>query len=318
MAKEKTFDDYFEEAVTGKKVEEISEEVKPDDQDESKKQETQAEESANEHGGDNIFNKIPDVADAQQQDNQDEGETPTPEGDDVDWKALFEKEKQKTSSWNGRIRKANERTEDAEKKLTDTLQRIEVLEKQLQEKSDKPQKETLPEDKDISSDDADLTSFFEEYPDLEKPLKKLVRLEAEAIAEDRLSKIAPRVDQLAESSKEEGMRRHFQMIEDAHSDYKKIVDDGYLQRWIDSQPTFLKDSLERVRTQGNAKEVIEMLDSFKRTTGWKVPSTTPKKREPNPSKVDALLAVEGNTGGPPKGQPDSNDFDAAWDEVTAK
>lgn len=315
MPKEKTFDDYFEEAVSGVSKndnEETSEEVKPDDQTEPKEQETQAEESTNEQKED-IFNKIPD-----KQDNQDEGETPTPEGDDVDWKAMFEKEKQKTSSWNGRIRKANERAEEAEKKLTDTLQRIEALEKQLQEKSEKPQKETLPEDKDISSDDTDLQSFFEEYPDLEKPLKKLVKLKAEEIADEKLSKVLPRVEELSKTTAEEGRRRHFQMIAEAHPDYKKIIDDGALQQWIDVQPTFLRDSLERVRTQGNAQEVIEMFDSFKRTTGWKDPSTTPKKQTPNPSKVDALLAVEGNSGGPPKGKPDPNDFDAAWDEVTAK
>lgn len=315
MPTEKTFDDYFNEAIKGVPVEPDAvsdQKVDIEKQEETEDHEKQESNQEPENQDETLFNKIPQ--EENNEDNQDETPLVNQDGS-TDWKSMFEKEKQKTSSWNGRIRKANERAAEAEKKLSDTLQRVEALEKQLQAKSEKPQRETLPEDKGVSSDDADLQEFFEEYPDLEKPLKKLVKLEAERIADDRVAKFAPQVDEIKATTDEQARERHFNEIRQSHPDFEKIIKDGLLDKWIAVQPSFVKKALEIVKIEGDAQSVIEMFDSFKKSTGWRTP-TTPEQSNVNQRKVDALLAVEGNTGGPPKAKPDTNDFDSAWKEAT--
>jgi len=214
----------------------------------------------------------------------------------------------KMSSWEGRITAANKRADEAEQKLQDSTQ-----DKDAGKKADLPEGE----------DDEVIKDFIEEFPSLEKPIKAIAKKLAEKVIDKKLKELQPKfekIDQVEESVQSAAETDHFKVIKDAHSDYQEIVKSGKLAAWIELQPSFLKKSLEAVASEGTAEEVVEMFDSYKRSTGVKSPSAK-EKDKPSKKKADDLLAVDSTpTVIPKKGAKgiDKDDFDSAWDLAISK
>ena len=223
--------------------------------------------------------------------------------DETDYKALYEKEKQRTSSWEGRIKAANKKAEEAEQRA----KYLESLAKAEEKKT--PTSEAV--------EDEDLKNFFEEFPELEKPFNKLLAVKGEAIArkivQEEIQKISPQINALQASRTEEIERQHWRAIETAHPDWKSYVDNGELQTWIDAQPSIIRDRLSEVTKAGSTGEVIELLDTFKKS---KTPPSN--KSTVNSKKAAAADAVPASSGGPPKSPPPKDDYDAAWEEAVRK
>jgi hypothetical protein len=237
-----------------------------------------------------LFKSVPD------QDNGNEEDADS--ADEIDYKALYEKEVQKTKSWEGRIRAANKRAEEAQA----------ALEAAKNSQQDKPKK--LPE----GGDENDvLSTFVEEFPELEQPLKLLIKKEATAIAREHIDKLKPTVEQLEKQSQQSTMAAHFKAIEDAHPGWRQYVDSGQLVKWIEVQPSYLQKPLMDVYQQGSSQEVIELLTSFKESTIKK-----PKSGSRHNPRADQAMAVPSSPAGDPITQDERHvSYEEAWAEATA-
>lgn len=223
----------------------------------------------------------------------------------------LEKERQRTRSWEGRIRAANNRA----KELEDELLKI----KDVRD----TRKESPPKDPEDPDEDAAVKAFREEFPDLPKPIIALVKKElmpvVRGMVQAELAKIDPVVKEVETIRKHieiDTTDAHLKAITDAHKDWESIVSSGELQTFIDSQPSFVRKALEQVKAQGETQEVIDMFSQYK---DWKQKTKPTKPNTPTERPKEDLseeLAVPASPGGPriPK-HVDKNDFDAAWDEA---
>lgn len=230
-----------------------------------------------------------------------------PEGEiAVDYRALYEKEQQKTSSWDGRIRAANVRAEEAEKALA-----------LLKEEAPKG-KEAVVVPPDEGGNDGTLDDFFSEFPDLKTPLNTLIDSKVNAriaTIEAALNEIKPTVSSLRKTVETDNNAKHFNSIAAAHPDYAEIRDSGKLKAWVDSQPSILRGALETVLTSGTAKDVIEMYDTYKKQINQPIKPNTGTRADP---RLANSIAVEGSPGDIPTGtKPKAVTFDDAWDEANS-
>jgi len=263
-----------------------SEESEEGDKD---KKESQSKEGEEDQDG-SIFNEGPEEDTEEEED--------TPEAKIAALEAQLEKEKQRTSSWEGRIRAANKRAEEAEQKL------------QEGKGQDKGKKDDLPDD------EPELKEFLEEFPSLEKPIKLMVQKLTNKLLDERISKLEPELQRVRDTLSITTQDTHLRKITEAHPDWRDIRDSGALDKWIEIQPRFVKEALERIKQEGDADEVIEMFDSYKKATGRLSDNTSERKQSPK-KKLEGLEAVthQPSTVNTKKGEKDKEDFDAAYEEA---
>jgi hypothetical protein len=215
----------------------------------------------------------------------------------------------KMSSWEGRLKAADKRAAEAERKL-----------KEAEAKGQSKESDKASPDE----DDAQLSAFFNEFPDLEGPIKKVAEKIATTIVNDKMSKldtIEANQTRLQESAEEEANQVHMDKINTAHPDWEHIYDSGALETWIKRQPGYLQPRLYEILRDGSAREVIDMFDSYKRAAGkGKETSTNSATSPEKQAKAKAMEAVPASTAGPKKGAMKiaKDDFDGAWDELEKK
>ena len=211
-------------------------------------------------------------------------------------------EKQRNSSWEGRIKAANQRADKAEagtgKSTTDKGE------------------QALPNDE----DDLILEEFIEEFPSLEKPMKILATKIAREMVESQMANITPTLTQVQETVESNAIDEHLGKITQAHSDWRSIHTSGALKTWISKQPNFLQPGLNKVVEDGSAEDIIELFTTYKKSTGQLKTSTDSGSRKTPEQKLKELEAVQHQSSGPPKDskKSDKNDFDAGWDEALSK
>ena len=294
LSDEDEFDQAFAEAIGDAPQ-------KPDEEDTGTKSE-QNDNDKDDNQDDSIFNKVPDTEDNLDDDGNDDLDSPQKKIAQLE--ADLAKEKQRTRSWEGRIEAANKRAEEAEKKLNDQTDQT-------------GQDKKSPED---GEEDEVLSEFIEEFPSLEQPIKVLIKREgakvARKIVEAELGKVTPDIRKVIETTEEEATEKHFDKIKKAHKDYLKIYESGALQTWIDNQPKFIQAGLNLIVEEGEADEIIEMLDAYKKAAKI-VSSEHVNRKADSKKKLKSLEAVENQSGGPPKQKKKANkdDFDAGWDEA---
>jgi hypothetical protein len=237
------------------------------------------------------------------------------EQQETDFEVLYKQEAQKTKSWEGRIRKANQLKAEAEEELARLREEIQ----QLRQSTEKP---APPADDQGQLDEETLSAFVKEFPDLHAPLLSLVRKEAKALVAKEMGDIKPTVQQIkqteaerAAAAKESAVEEHFKAIRSTHSDFDTLVGNGTLRKWIDGKPAIFQESLNRIAEKGTAEEVVEMFNQLKADLGMTSPHTpnTGGKRD----KLKSMVAVRGSAPIVPKGnQAAASDYDAAWEEAT--
>lgn len=291
---EENFADAFDESVAGAKQD-------SNDPAEAAKKKKEEEErlASTTNTDDGILNKGPDdVQDTTVVTTETDvipGETAT------DYEALYEKERQKTLSWDGRIKAANKRADDAEAAL--------------KAKEDAAERATI----DPPATDSTLDEFFTEFPDLKEPLTVLVQTEVDsrvkAAIDSALGEIKPTITTLQQNAKLSDDQLHFNAIVQAHPDFEAIRDSGKLKAWIDAQSPIIKASLTSVFEKGSATQVIEMFDMYKRSVKPKQTTTSTGDLS---SKAKALMAVPGSTDGPPsETKTKAVTYDDAWAEANS-
>jgi len=230
----------------------------------------------------------------------------------VELEAELAKERQKTSSWSGRISAANKRADEAEAKAADLEERIAKLEAGSGPDTD---------GEGSTGDKSKLiTDFFSEFPEFEAPLRALL---AEALGtgkgvtiDEVKQAIQPEIDAVSEKvSAQTAQEKFFKALSAKHPDAQELVDSGKILDWINQQKAYIAKELERVYRQGTVTEASALLDEFKRTTGYSSQKTQEHTTTQNNDKLASMLEVESDSSGPPAGEPDKNDFDAAADEA---
>jgi hypothetical protein len=230
--------------------------------------------------------------------------------DATDWKAEAEKlkaelatEKQKTSSWNGRITAANKRAEDAEAKLEEALKA-------------KPKEATA--DDSTESDVAKLEKFGDDFPELKSTIDLILK-KVEGKADKTQAKDTTKTEPIEEKEDEKStdLEKAQAEIRETHPDLDEAVNSGVLLTWINQQADFIRPTLQAIYSKGKPAEVIKMVTEFKNKSGWKSQLATDTKRA-NTSKEDKLnsmIETNSESGGAPTGGPDMNDYDGAAKEA---
>lgn len=305
---EDEFDKAFDEAMGTKKPEPSSEKQEQtedegeEEEGEYKQTTDQSSEGEDDQQDGDIFNNAPED-DGSETDSGD-GDEPTTEQKIANLEAELAREKQRTSSWEGRIRAANRRAEEAEAKLKE-------LGKQDKEPKDLP----------VGDNDEDvvLGEFIEEFPSLEKPIKLLATKIARDIVDREIGEIKPTITQVQETVKSQAEQEHLAKIRQAHPDFIDIYASGALVSWIERQPKFMQPGLQRVVAEGSADEVIELYDTYKRSVGQSR-KVVNKGNKQSKKKAKNLEAVTHSSSGPPadKKQAARDDFDGAWEEAVSK
>lgn len=148
----------------------------------------------------------------------------------------------------------------ARAQVAEMMQEIEALKKAPQP----PAPEVAPAE--TPESDAELFGDFSEEA-IGKGVEKLVASRTAAIEakfEAKLNAIlAPMQARQAESATE----GHFSTIQTAHPDVESVIPSEQFGKWIDAQPSFVRDGFKAVVEQGTAAQVIEMLDAYKSATG---------------------------------------------------
>lgn len=258
----------------------------------------------------------PDTRESSQNNEEDSSEGSS-EHQETDFEILYKREVQKTKSWEGRIRKANELRAEAEEETA-------RLREEIQQLREQPKKETPPADDSVELDNATLEAFVREFPELQAPLAALVRKEAKALVAEEIGQFKPTVEKMQKSeadrvaaAQKAVVEEHFRTIRNAHKDFDALIEKGTLREWIDTQPPLFQKAFIQVYESGTAEEVIAMVDHMKSDLDLQSPSTikTGDKRD----KLRSLMAVRGSAPIVPKETKASkDDYDAAWEEANKK
>lgn len=133
----------------------------------------------------------------------------------------------------------------------------------------------------------DLGDFSEEA--IAKGLGKGLDARVAAIAETLEKKLTAAVAPLQKTAQEAADEAHFGAIAKAHPDVESVVPSAEFAAWKQSQPTYAQAAIDKVVTDGSAKEVIEVLDNFKAATGKPAPAAPAPPAAPavDPAKVAA-------------------------------
>ena len=228
--------------------------------------------------------------------------------DGVDWKvkaeeseAELKKERQRTASWDGRIKAAND-------KATALETENEALKKEAEEKATK--KEPTKEEQ---SDQEVMDTFRKTFPELIEVvdiLEKKIKTPEPAKA-----KAEPKVEKEPEPEVEPATSdtEHYKAIAEKHPDIDELVRSGVMITWINTQPEYIQPYLNSVVASGTSDQVIKTVTEFKSKTGWKssISGATDEKKK----KLESMVETNSDSAGPKTEGPDKNDFDGAAKEA---
>lgn len=142
------------------------------------------------------------------------------------------------------------------------------------------------------------------HPELAQAVCAMVRAKVEELAGPVLASLE--------------IERHVRRIAAAHPDWEELAAGPEISEWIEAQPAYLAASLRRVVENGGADEVIDLLDRFKREQGRPSASEQAARGQARRERdAERAAAVPSRSAGPAKGRPDKADFRSAWSEAAS-
>lgn len=228
-----------------------------------------------EHGPDETENTETD--DAESDDTQEDKEVT----DEVDYRAVY----QRMANENQTLKR---QYDDLASQYYSWKGRVEAehARKQEQKETETPAKNNeMP---------ADLAEFMDLYPDMSAPIQKLI----DARVTERVSAVEQNIQRLIDEKvapinkhvHDTEAQAHFAAIKSAHPDYAKYVQDGSLEAWVNSLPSYHQIGAKYTIANGNTQEVIQLYDAFKQARNiTKQQDAEPKiKKDTNPSIVNKV------------------------------
>jgi myosin heavy subunit len=230
-----------------------------------------------------------------------------------------DKEIQRQKSWEGRLRAREaelnalaeelKAKEEALKKPAEETPAHEDQESAVQEAAEQVADRI---EEGVDSDEA-MRALAEDFgEDFVKTLGKLIEKKAAEIAgkavDERVGKVSQSVNELVQGISNDKARSHFEAIQDAHPDFDEIANGSDLQAYVAALPDEQKAKAEGVIQGGSARQVIRLLNDFKKS-----------RATPEPQVDEATVAAaEGvrSRGGMklPEKPAASNDYASAWED----
>lgn len=183
---------------------------------------------------------------------------------------------------------------------------------------------------------AELAELQKEWPDLHRLFSLMARQVQVDTLNYAFSEVGKVLQPLQESVTTYSTNEHMGAIYEAHEDYDQVYQP--VMEWIEKQPSFLKAAYQNVVKEGNAEDVVGLIQRFKDETKWVAPAagagvggsrpTTPAGAASAPTqqqtglseaakKAAKAMGAVGGKRGAAAGAQDPNDFDGAWDEANA-
>jgi hypothetical protein len=195
------------------------------------------------------------------------------------------------SAAQNKMHDSNKRANTAEGEATRLQEEKEVLLKKLEEKTietpAKAEAEAGKEEKKVeaASDDelqASLTELEQEYPEIAKPmLKMMARQNAEnKKLEEKVEALTVKDKARDDEIKSTKENAHYIAIAEVHADFDEISKEPLLDEWIDGLPAIEKAGAQAIRKNGSTENVIKLLTSFKQANGYELPAKEEKEETP--------------------------------------
>jgi hypothetical protein len=211
------------------------------------------------------------------------------------------KEKQKTSSWNGRITAANTKVKELEAELATVRGQIKTTE------------QTTTAKLATSSDNEVLDRFRNDFPELSNVVDIMQkRIDGVSPAQAKAVEPTPTPAQAGDTTDadadDEEKEKHIAAIREVHSDLPEMVSSGVLLTWINQQPSYIRPTLETIYKSGKAEDVITMVTNFKEESGWKS-QLKPAADTAAAEKLASMTEVKSQSQTPTGTVVDKDDFD---------
>lgn len=212
----------------------------------------------------------------------------------------LKKEHQRTASWDGRIKAANQRVKELE------AENLSLREAKPTVKSDEDASDQEVMDQFLTTfpEFTDVLGIFQKKIDAKSaantPAKATVTYDPDAPLDD----VEPEVKPVKVVAQEE----HMSQIRKAHPAIDEMVSTGVMKTWINKQPDFISSHLMNIYKTGNADDIIKMTTEFLNKTKWKSSLSDPGEKAKQ-DKLESMIESEGQSPGPKTGGPDKNDFD---------
>jgi len=310
--------DFFEEIIDGNPNQSDNDDEGRvvDEEDESEKKDEPTEDVTEENEGSKEDEKSSEE-EAGTVDEEDLNNT-----DDLDDPQLI---LQRYKTLQGMYRSQKEKLEELSKKLDDIPEpkgnpeegRQEPSEQQAEKQEQGSSDETVDTSwvSEALKENEKISELSEELPEIaslvEESLKSVMEKYTIAVsqamqimAQQIEQKVAPIEQTIGQTLKEKKLAK----ISEVHPDYSDYLNSQELSDWINSKPSRIKQAYEAILKEGEAEEVIELLNDFKQETQI-VSNTKPvKKKTPK--------AVTTKTKSPSQGKVvDMNDFEQAFEEA---
>lgn len=143
-----------------------------------------------------------------------------------------------------------------------------------------------------------------------------------------VSKLNEIVLPMAEELDRTTEKGHFSYLKEKHADYETYRDDGSIQEWIESKPSYLRKSMLEVYNNGEAEEIVELITDFKRENNLlgndseKAETNLEKQRKTElevkrSNKKKVLTSVDTKKSAIAADKGVATDFESAFDEALA-
>lgn len=83
----------------------------------------------------------------------------------------------------------------------------------------------------------------------------------------RIAELEAKLAPVEQRAIEDANAAHYEAIRAKHPDFAEVVESKELQDWVNAQPSFARDQYNLVIEKGTAAQAIELLDTFKASTG---------------------------------------------------
>lgn len=270
-----------------------------------------------------------DAAESATENNEPEAEPAVVEADaaasgDVAAEPVDDKDEQRLKSWEGRLKswEADLKSRAESMKKTDPQ---EASEDPAEEATETPVAEAVEQaaeaiqSGDMSFEQA-MQSLSNDFgPDFTKMLSVLVTAKAKEIAgqvaDEKTSAVRGELDGVVSELVSDKERAHFESISAAHPDFEEVAGSAEFKSYIDGLPASEHEKAMQVIGKGSAKQIVQLIDSFKQSGGpaESTDKEEPAQDKPDESKLNDAEGVRSSTIKIPEQPAKADDYEAAWD-----
>jgi plasmid stabilization system protein ParE len=147
-----------------------------------------------------------------------------------------------------------------------------------------------------------LAQLNEDFPELAEKLGPVLKVMIEQGVKTTVGALEAKVNELIKplqtSVEESSADKHFNAIREAHSDFNDLMKGDTVDKWIETQPAFVRSRYAEVLEKGTASEVIELIGAFKEATKPAEVIKTPTAEEVAAAAAAKVAEASKSTGVP--------------------